>query len=182
MLDWLIVNWTLRNKLQWNSHQNTKLLIHENTFENVVCEMATFLSRGRWVEVCFFCCPSPGSTLSESLAWLIPLIVCLTLPCMVALICIILILIKKINTKKGKILTLNLLNVFWQNKCVSIFYVIPPHWNDKGGWNPSWWNLKDKPILHGQCHGYWRPGHVSSQDISSYGIDIISPEKSDPTR
>ena len=27
------VTWTLRNKLQWYLHRNTKLLIHENTFE-----------------------------------------------------------------------------------------------------------------------------------------------------
>ena len=27
---WLIVEWILRNKLQWNSNQNTKLFIHEN--------------------------------------------------------------------------------------------------------------------------------------------------------
>ena len=44
--NWLIVNWTLRNKLQWNSNQNTKLFIHENAFENVVCKMAAILSRG----------------------------------------------------------------------------------------------------------------------------------------
>ena len=37
-----IVNWTLGNKLQWNSNQNTKLFIHENAFENIVCEMAAF--------------------------------------------------------------------------------------------------------------------------------------------
>ena len=39
---WLIVLWTLRNKCQWNSNQNTKLLINENAF----------LSRGKWVEIC----------------------------------------------------------------------------------------------------------------------------------
>ena len=39
----LIVNWTLRNKLQWNSNQNTKLFIYENAFENGVCEMAAIL-------------------------------------------------------------------------------------------------------------------------------------------
>ena len=48
-LCWLIVNWTLRNKLQGNSNRNTKLFISENAFENVVCEMAAILSRGRWV-------------------------------------------------------------------------------------------------------------------------------------
>ena len=46
---WLIVNWTLKNKLQRNSNKNTKLFTHENEFENVICEMAAILSRGRWV-------------------------------------------------------------------------------------------------------------------------------------
>ena len=46
---WLLVNWTLRNKLQWNSSQNTELFIHGNAFENVICEMAAILSRGRLV-------------------------------------------------------------------------------------------------------------------------------------
>ena len=30
---WLIVNWTLRNKLRWNSNQNTEVFIHENASE-----------------------------------------------------------------------------------------------------------------------------------------------------
>ena len=38
------------NKFQWNFNQNTKLFIHENASENVVCEMAAILSRGRWVK------------------------------------------------------------------------------------------------------------------------------------
>ena len=41
-----IDNWTLKNKFQWNSNQNTKLFIHENASENIVCEMAAILSRG----------------------------------------------------------------------------------------------------------------------------------------
>ena len=49
---WIIVNWTLRNKLQWNLNQNTKLFIHKNASENVGCEMAAILSRGRWVKHC----------------------------------------------------------------------------------------------------------------------------------
>ena len=48
---WNIVNWTLRNKLQWNSNQNTKIFIDENPFENVVWEMTSFLSRVRWVKI-----------------------------------------------------------------------------------------------------------------------------------
>ena len=43
------VNWTLRNKLQWNFNQNTRLSIHQNASENIVCEMEAILSKGRWV-------------------------------------------------------------------------------------------------------------------------------------
>ena len=32
-----IVNWTLRNKLQWNLNGNSNIFIHENAFESVVC-------------------------------------------------------------------------------------------------------------------------------------------------
>ena len=45
----VIVNWTLRNKLQWIFNQNLINFIHENASENIVCEMAAILSRGRWV-------------------------------------------------------------------------------------------------------------------------------------
>ena len=45
----VIVNWTIRNKLMWNFNQNTKLFIRENESENIVCEMAAILSKGRWV-------------------------------------------------------------------------------------------------------------------------------------
>ena len=43
---WVIVNWTLRNKFQWNINQNTKLFIHEKASENIVCKMTAILSRG----------------------------------------------------------------------------------------------------------------------------------------
>ena len=43
---WVIVNWTLRNKLQWNFNQHTKFSNHENASENIVCEMVAILSRG----------------------------------------------------------------------------------------------------------------------------------------
>ena len=39
-------------KCQWNLSKNSKIFIQENAFENVVCEMAAILSRGRWVS-CF---------------------------------------------------------------------------------------------------------------------------------
>ena len=46
---WFIVNWTLRNKLEWNFNQNTKLFIRGNAYENIVCEMAATLSgSGGW--------------------------------------------------------------------------------------------------------------------------------------
>ena len=38
---WNIVNWTLGNKLQWNFNRNSNIFIHENAFENVVCEMGS---------------------------------------------------------------------------------------------------------------------------------------------
>ena len=47
---WLIVNWTLRNKLKWNSNQNTIFFVHDNTFKNVVCKMSAILCRRRWVK------------------------------------------------------------------------------------------------------------------------------------
>ena len=37
---WNIVNWTLRNKLQWNLNRNSYIFIHENAFENIVCKIA----------------------------------------------------------------------------------------------------------------------------------------------
>ena len=42
----VIVNWTLRNKLQWNFSQNTKIFIHGNASEHIVWEVAAILSRG----------------------------------------------------------------------------------------------------------------------------------------
>ena len=47
---WVIVNWTLRNKLRRNFYQNTKLFIHKNASENIISKKATNLSRGRWVK------------------------------------------------------------------------------------------------------------------------------------
>ena len=50
----IIVNWTLRNILQGNFNQNTKLFIHQNASENIVCEKEAFspggdeLTRGGW--------------------------------------------------------------------------------------------------------------------------------------
>ena len=47
---WIIVNWTLRNKLQWNLNRNSNIFIQENAFESVVCETAAILSRPQCVK------------------------------------------------------------------------------------------------------------------------------------
>ena len=78
---WLVIDWLF----PWSSAVNTnflwvrpqtwyrtrlssvlKLFIHENAFENIVCEMAAILSRGRWVKrvialnrLCFTFYPLP---------------------------------------------------------------------------------------------------------------------------
>ena len=41
--------WILMNNLQWNFNQYTKLFIHENASEDILCEVVAILSRGRWV-------------------------------------------------------------------------------------------------------------------------------------
>ena len=41
----VVVSWNLRHKLQWD-FQNTKHFIHQNAYENVVCEVAVILPRG----------------------------------------------------------------------------------------------------------------------------------------
>ena len=46
---WDIINWNLRNKLQCNFNQNCNIFIQENVFENVVCKMASILSRPQCV-------------------------------------------------------------------------------------------------------------------------------------
>ena len=42
---WIIVNWALKNKLQWNFNQNSYIFIQEYAFENIICEMAAILSQ-----------------------------------------------------------------------------------------------------------------------------------------
>ena len=44
-----MVNWTLGNKLQWNFNRNRNIFIQEKALENVVCEMASILSRPQCV-------------------------------------------------------------------------------------------------------------------------------------
>ena len=47
---WNIVNWTPRNKLQWNVNRNSNIFIQENPFENGVWKMAAILSRPQCVK------------------------------------------------------------------------------------------------------------------------------------
>ena len=53
---WNIVNWTLRNKLQWNFNQNSCIAIEENVFEYVFCEMAFMLYRPQCVNALLSVC------------------------------------------------------------------------------------------------------------------------------
>ena len=50
---WNIIDWSLRNILQWNLNQNSYIFIQENAFENVVCKMASILSRPQWVKMSY---------------------------------------------------------------------------------------------------------------------------------
>ena len=47
---WNIVNWTPRNKLQWNINQNSYIFIQENPFANVIWKMAAILSQPQCVK------------------------------------------------------------------------------------------------------------------------------------
>ena len=42
---WIVVSWTITNKLKWNFNQNTKHFIHKNAPENIVCKMGPFCPR-----------------------------------------------------------------------------------------------------------------------------------------
>ena len=46
---WLIVNSTPGNKFQLNLNCNCIIFIHENAFENVVCQNGVYFVHGRWV-------------------------------------------------------------------------------------------------------------------------------------
>ena len=42
---WVIVNWTIRNKLQENFHRNSHYFIEQNALESVICKMEAILSQ-----------------------------------------------------------------------------------------------------------------------------------------
>ena len=49
---WNIVNWTLRNKLQWNFNRNSYIFIQENVSVKVIWKMAAILFRPQCVNTC----------------------------------------------------------------------------------------------------------------------------------
>ena len=57
---WNIVNWTLRNKLQWNLNRNKYIFIQQNAFENVVWKLLAILSRPQCVHVLAPCMNQPS--------------------------------------------------------------------------------------------------------------------------
>ena len=46
---WNIINWTFRNKLQWNFNRNSNSFIQVSVFENIVWKVAVILSRPQCV-------------------------------------------------------------------------------------------------------------------------------------
>ena len=54
---------TLGSKLQWNINRNLHIFIQENTFESVVCEMVSILSRPQRVNI------NPASILELEMVW-----------------------------------------------------------------------------------------------------------------
>ena len=48
---WCIVNWTLRNKIQWKCNKNAVTLIGENAFRSVVCKIVTTLVKLQFIKI-----------------------------------------------------------------------------------------------------------------------------------
>ena len=48
---WIVINWNLKNKLQWNSNRNLYIFIQENAFENDVWKMAVIFSLPQCVKL-----------------------------------------------------------------------------------------------------------------------------------
>ena len=45
---WILVNWTHRDKFQWNSKPYSQVFSEENAIENVVCYKSAILFSGHW--------------------------------------------------------------------------------------------------------------------------------------
>ena len=41
---WCIINWTLKNIIQWNFNKNTMIFVQENEMENILCKILAILS------------------------------------------------------------------------------------------------------------------------------------------
>ena len=46
-----MVNWTFRNKHQWNFNRNSYIIIQDKAFQNLVCKMSAMLSWPRCVKL-----------------------------------------------------------------------------------------------------------------------------------
>ena len=69
-----IINWSIRNQLQWNFNRNNNISSQENVFESVVCEMASILSRLQCVSTNILW---ELTTMSSVLEWFVlPLVLC----------------------------------------------------------------------------------------------------------
>ena len=44
-----VVNWTIKDNIEWNFAQNTKSFIQDTSLENAICKMAVTLSKSRCV-------------------------------------------------------------------------------------------------------------------------------------
>ena len=66
-----IVDWTLRNKLQWNFKRNSYIFIQENAFENVVWKMAAIcLGLNVLSQLAKWACPrGPPENLQRTIWW-----------------------------------------------------------------------------------------------------------------
>ena len=70
-----IVNWFHGNKFQWNSNQNTNIIVQENVFENVVCEMVALLSRSQCVNNTLSLCSTLFYPIKCSVIWHLPMVI-----------------------------------------------------------------------------------------------------------
>ena len=72
---WNIVNWILRNRLQWNLNQNSDIFIEKHSFENVVWEIMSISSRPQCVNVTSV--SLPGKLVRRAgMLWNVPQIRC----------------------------------------------------------------------------------------------------------
>ena len=60
-----VVNWALRNTLQWNLKRNSNIFFQEKTFEYVVCEMAAILYQPQRVKLSASTDKLPANTKSR---------------------------------------------------------------------------------------------------------------------